>query len=1409
MLVRDRQSDTLFFINDLSGRLWSFSSEKSKAVLHDVVVDKPLVNFIFRKDATESNYQFFIDYFTPENPDPNAPDFTLYFKNLSLKDGSFRYLVEGYDPPEDRDFDENNFAFNHINADMKDFTIVGDSLNIKIKNLSTTEKNGLRVNRMVCRAAIHRHGMSYEDLVLKTDRSLLTDRLIFEYDRYSQLSDFIDSVYMRTDLSGTRLDMRDIAYFSHTLDPYAHNIIAVKMGSAKGTVKRFKVRDLSASLGNNTSLTGNFDFTGLPNWESCFSNIALSELRTTPEDVQFILNMNELPPKLDKFEDAVFSGHLTGFFQDFAADGVLSSSLGLLNSRINFKLDNEVPRYTGTLQATDFALGAFLDQSSLGNTSFYFELKEGSGLNFEDLSSSFDSRIEYIEYNGYPVQNILASGTYRKESFEGDIDIDDAEAKLSFSGKMNFHPAINTYQFTSDIQHINLKKIGFDSIASDISALMTINLKGTNLDNLDGLALISDLKVKRGDYDVNLNRMELWSGFDSLGRHVELRSDIVDASVHGNFNFSYLDKVYFDILHTLFPEYYEAPRKLPKDVAVSTKFTVRRNEDFGRLMQQNLILGNGEFSGTYNSNQKSLEIDGVLDEVVWEDYRLSQYYLNVRKKPFQLLNMSTDVKELFRRDTLLTHNILLNASIMPNDVDFLLNFADTTDDVALRSYGAMHFSHDTIGLRMMSSHFYVDGIPWNIDDNNQLWYSDGKTTIDSFSAVRNGQSIRVSGIHSGHKNDRLFLDFRNFDLANFNKALASYKTTIGGVANGSVELFNIAVSPAFKTEEFKIRNLAYDGDTLGNFTVSSRSDKNPMDMKINARVEEGLLKNVSFIGDIDLTKETPNLDISILAKDADIKPLENIFTGIASDFTGTINADARFKGTPKYHTLKGTITAKNVGVTVDYLNTRYFIDDKIYLNDAVISFKSTRIKDINGNSAYLNGMIKHKLLSDFYLDLHFDQVKNFMCLNTTAKDNNPYYGTGIASGSASFVGPLDNLKIDINATSEKGTRIVLPLYEEGNNQLVEYISFKQPVDTSKKEVKKKREEVDGLTVNMNFNVTEDAEFVLLFDEVLDDKITGSGKGKISMEYTSYEDFYMYGDFTISKGIYPFSSPMMVSEKFDLKEGGKIVWNGDPYNAYIDLQAAVARNRANPWDLMVGYVSESDKANYNTNIKMNVILYLQGELFSPEITFGMEFPDNIAMSNMSQFNSMIKRIENDPDELNRQIFSLLTFGSFTPTATYSLDPVASGNDYRDVVSSSIGSFLSNQVNNWISEYSGKLDVGIDYQTRSGYTDQDKAALIVSVRRKMFQDRLEFGIAGSVNSSTTGATNPYNVDLIYNVKKDGSLRLKAYHKVANDPTLSQISNVSTSGVGFYFKKQFNHIRLWGKKDDEETDEKKSGS
>lgn len=1389
VLVRDKQADSMFFIEQVRFKVHQFSRSTQQMKFGDVLLKRPKVNFIQRRGETEMNYQFLVDLSRKQTPTGKV--WNILFKALNMEDGSFRYKLEGYAPPTDRKFDESDFAFNQINGSFKDFYLIGDSLDFKIKSLSTVEKHGLAVKRMVCKAKIHSRGMEYSDLQFKTNKSTVQDFIAFEYSSFRDFKRFIDDVNIKSQLDKAEIHIEDLTYFSFNLKPYAHNIATIT-GEADGTIRNFKVDNFDIGLGNKTRLTGNVDLKGLPDWRSSFIKLKLNGLSSTANEVEQILKL-DLQEKVKRFNEFSFAGHLTGFYSDFAADGTLMSSLGKLDSRINFKLlQDDAARYSGNLKASNFDVGAFLGDEQLGLTSFNFDLEEGYGLTFDNLKTRFKSQISFVEYNGKRISDIKANGLYTDQKFDGKAWLNDEKLDFVFNGKIDFKSALPRFDFTADIGNIDLKALGLDTIDTKIAAQMDIQLRGNDADNLQGYANLQNIHVHRDNQELHLKTLEVQSAIGPSSRSLKVVSDYLNGEVSGVFSLKNIDVVYNDFLHTLFPDFYDSVELKDKIIA-NGAFQIKANELIDYWTPYPMKLGNGKLTISYNTIEESLESRALFDYLEYDTYRLVGNDLVVRKRPHQLLNLSSDVQTLLQNgaDTV-TDNLVLNMSILPNYLEFLLDFADTSDVLALRSFGNLTFQNDTIMLQLEESKLYLDQKPWRFNNDNHAMYSQNGLHLTNLSLTHGDQKLYVNGIIDDKPNHHVVINTKRLDLSNFNPLLKQMNLQLGGVSDDSISVYQAMSRPVIQGN-IEIENLAVNGDTLGNFDIKTSSKENPLKMHVEATVKEGLLKDVSAKGTLDLSKEDGRLDMIVTANDAAIKPLEPLFKDLASDFNGTASGNIRLLGTFEDPQFKGVVETQDVNIVVDYLNTRYFVDDKIGLSNTSIDFRGLVIRDEIGNTAKVRGQIKHDFFADMVMNVAVTEANNIMVLNTTKAQNEIFYGTGFATGTAEFKGPVEDLVINIKAKTNRGSKLTIPIYDDSDNAYEDYITFKKHEDDSSEITAEQEIESDQkISMQLEIDLTEEAEFVLLFDEVLDDKISGSGFGNVKIQYASGEDLFMYGVFEITKGIYPFSSPTLVSEKFDIRPGGQVVWNGDPYNAKIDLAAAVARNRANPLDLMIGLV-DGNEAAYNTQIKMNVLLKLKGELFNPDISFDWEFPD-ITSNTFTEFNSLVKKIEADPDEMNRQVFSLITFGSFSPASNFGIG-LSSSNDYRDIVSASVGTFLSNQVNNWISEYDKNLELGVDYKTRSGISEQERAELIVSARRKLMNERIELAVEYNANSSA--AKDPYNLDLVYKVKKDGTLKLKAYHKRASDPTLGDVTNVTTTGVGFYFRKQFDRIRFRKKK------------
>ena len=75
---------------------------------------------------------------------------------------------------------------------------------------------------------------------------------------------------------------------------------------------------------------------------------------------------------------------------------------------------------------------------------------------------------------------------------------------------------------------------------------------------------------------------------------------------------------------------------------------------------------------------------------------------------------------------------------------------------------------------------------------------------------------------------------------------------------------------------------------------------------------------------------------------------------------------------------------------------------------------------------------------------------------------------------------------------------------------------------------------------------------LIIDEEVGDVIKGYGNGDLNLTINKEGDFEVFGDFEIEEGNYLFTLQDVITKSFEIERGGMINFDGDIYNASINL-----------------------------------------------------------------------------------------------------------------------------------------------------------------------------------------------------------------------------------------------------------------
>lgn len=313
-------------------------------------------------------------------------------------------------------------------------------------------------------------------------------------------------------------------------------------------------------------------------------------------------------------------------------------------------------------------------------------------------------------------------------------------------------------------------------------------------------------------------------------------------------------------------------------------------------------------------------------------------------------------------------------------------------------------------------------------------------------------------------------------------------------------------------------------------------------------------------------------------------------------------------------------------------------------------------------------------------------------------------------------------------------------------------------------------------MDLQMDITPDAQMTIVMDPIGGDRIKANGSGNLRLTYGSVNnDLRMYGTYTLDRGSYNFTLQDIILKDFTIREGSSITFTGDPYSANLAINAVYSVN-ANLSDLDESFLQDKDLNR--TNVPVNALLQVTGDMRQPDITFDLEFP-----TLTSDTYRKVRSIVSTEEMMNRQIIYLLALNRF-----YTPDYMASttkGNELFSVASSTIASQLSSMLGKLSENWS------IAPNLRSDRGDFSDVEVDLTLQSTLLNNRLLFNGNFGYRDKTLN-TNQFvgDFDIEYLLNRKGSWRLKAYNRY-NDQNYYLRTAATTQGVGIMYRRDFDNM------------------
>lgn len=1073
------------------------------------------------------------------------------------------------------------------------------------------------------------------------------------------------------------------------------------------------------------------------------------------------------------------STSLQGTLSDLNLNISLHSDQGYIESDLFINISDSLaaPVYNGDLVLKQFNLSPFIADRKVGKVDAKVSV-DGEGFDLMSFDTEVHGRINSIDIGGYDYNNITLDGRLQPNHFKGKSFVADENLEVDFSGEIDFSKEKPVMDFVADIIEANLVKLNWYDKApiAKLSSLVELNLVGNKWQNIEGDIGVYHTTVETYDNYYHFNDV-LFSSEKLASKDVlKLTSDFANANLEGSIDIPNLFSSFLAYLNPHFPLLNKGSNQAQNFVFTIDLFNTSA---LTNLLMPQLNLGDGaHISGNFNNRGEGLSLALESPNLGWDKWLWRDLNINSKATP-QHWEIGLTGAKLDYNNTTKIENI---------EIDQVGNYGDWRYAMAWTSTDSVKFDG------ILKGEATVDASSLDVSvEQSQFYFADTLWTFSNQSGItmRSGEwnslvrlSTKEQKVDFKYFNDQAELSLQNVEFENFSPWFSKSNTEVIGRVNGDFEWKELSNQPIL-ISSIQVDSLLLNNHLFGDVNLSLGYDEQTTTQYVNGGVFKNNIETIDVFGGYMPFVDENNFSLEVDVLSLNIAHIESYLESVFDALNGNLKGQLNFYGNIKQPEFDGLFDVHDLDLSIPYLNTRFIANDsaQLHLSDQYIEFKdlvfSSEEDGLLIGEAELKGELLHQNFSEFELGLILE-ADSFLCLNTDAYRDEPYYGRALATGDVSFMGPTNSIAIQVNAKTQKGTEMFIPLDDEESIEELSFIHFIDKDESTNDMLWTLSDVVttkSALTVDLNLEFDESAEVNIIFDETLGDKINARGTGFLNLGVNKSDDIYMFGEYTVDQGDYLFTLQNFANKKFEIEKGAQLLWDGDPYKAQMDLNAIYKVN-TNIKELA---------PEYNRNTDVECRMTMTGDLLQPEIEFDIQIPKG---------DDMIKRIlderTNTEEKKTQQFLSLLVLNSFMSTDELENTDV----DYLSSTLSTGTEVLSNQLSNWMSQFTDRVDLGFKYQPSQGDTLSNKEFELLLNNMKV-NDRIMFnGNIGTLPAQNkTRFIGDFKVE--YRLSEDGKLRLLAFRNLEESFQLQNDESNYTTGLGLFYRDEFDDFTdLWSK-------------
>ncbi len=1312
--------------------------------------------------------------------------------------------------------DSNNISFDNYNAapikkgidfqhlQLRNLHLQLDSLDAnpltyrgRLQKLSVKEKSGLQLLEFSTHFYYSDQQAKLEHLLLKTDRSVLQEKLILKYPSVGSIITHPENIQINANLRNSKLAISDILLLAPTLDKtlhgYQRSVISINT-EMNGYLSNLKIPRLELSGIGNSSIKANGIVRGLPKVDHLYADLNIAQLISGRKDIEGVAPPKTLPVFLRIPDLVSMNGKFKGTIKAFSTQINAHSSDG--DAKIEATMSDQ-KSFSGTVQLDSLNLGKILSQEkNLGNISLK-ATATGKGFDYKTMEAEMHANILDANVRDYRYNNLFFGLNLNNGNAAIESSLNDPNLSYILNASAELNNPFPSFKINFKVDTINLTQLHLAKDQLAFHGRVYGDFQNSNPDSLDGNLMVRNMHLTYQKKTFSTDSIILTAKNEIDYQSLDLNSKPVKMHLLGKYKLTELGTA---LEHTI-NQYYQIPGF--KD----TSFLQQDwNADF-RFNTSPLVLRfMPELEGTdtirasmhFNSALNDLKLNATAALVQYNNYHIKKLIFEAATGKDQLdyhlrLHQAGNPSFIINETSL--DGFVKQKSVFGNlifrDKKFEKNYQLAVILNQLSNGFKVHFNPDSLLLNKQK---------WLVKEGNYIRYDSTGIYAKDFQFQFRDQSISLNSVNN-EIDAPLKLEFKNFDINTITDIAKKDSLFADGIVNGNAIVFDAVSSHPTFTSDIKITNLAYQRNTVGDLLVKV---DNIGEDRFNANVELKGKKNQAYLRGTYQTKQGL-MNLHLLADSLDMAILKPFSANQLKDASGNVKAKVDIEGSIDKPSVNGVMNFENVSMTSTMLGQKFKIDqDEVRVDATGIHFKEFSLSDSLGNKAILDGNLLTKNFRDYDFDLKLN-AHDFNLINSTQADNQLFFGKLNMDADIKITGNLEAPNVNAKLIANKNTdlTVVMPGSNpeiQSREGVVNFIDTKKINDTLTKIIINdslvKHSVFSALILNTMIETDTAAVFSMIIDSQTGDAITVKGKSNLAVTLDESGKLSLTGLYELEKGTYQFSLNML-KKKFEIVKGSTITWTGDPMSAFVNI-AALYKLKASPIDLveplLVGQ-TQTEINKYKQRLPVEVYLKMNGDLMKPQIGFDIMIADQ-EISKWPLVDEKLQKLRTDESEMNKQVFALLLLGRFVGEDL--MQNNTGSTTTGTMVRQSVSGVLSSQLNRVAGGLVKGVDINFDFESQDDYstgTAKTRTDLKVGMSRTLNNDRIKVNVGANVPiEGTSSAQNASiissDVQVDYMLSKDGKYMLRTYSKNKYEGVIE--GQIIETGVTFIFTVEYDKFK-----------------